>query len=219
MAEADIVSHLEWLKTEFIQEVRVVDLDKGYLSVSSFNLRMKSAVLHRAGQAIAEVFASDQPKIVHGIPHSGHYLATAVTLALGQLGKETRLHSSRKDQFIPSSWKDVYRREIRSYTASLGGIDVFSGINLSFVKAGDKVLVVDDVCAHGDTGFRIVSGLLEKSVKVVGFAVMFDKVWQGGLERVAGLGVKVFSSVRVSSLTDHDGVILASDHGDIYDHR
>jgi adenine/guanine phosphoribosyltransferase-like PRPP-binding protein len=107
---------------------------------------------------------------------------------------------------IPASWKDVYTDEIRSFTTYKSQSQVFAGINLSFIKKGDRVLLVDDVCAYGETGVRIVEGLKERGVKVVGFAVMFDKVFQGGLEKVAKLGVEAFSCVRIKRLKK-DGTV------------
>jgi len=193
------------LKAEFLAEARVLDAEKGYISVPSFNLRMKPKVLKAAAQTIAAYFKKDKVEVVHGIPHSGNYLATAVAI---ELGGNIRLHSSRKDQNIPASWKDVYRQEVRSFTTSTAGVDVFSGINLSFVKKGDRVLVLDDVCANGETGYKIVKGLQEREVKVVGFAVLFDKVFQGGLELVKSLDVKVFSCVRVKTITKLNQVVL-----------
>lgn len=189
---------LDFLAQEFLNEARVIDAAKGYISVPGFNLRMKPAILAAAAKAIAREFKNDRIEVIHGIPHSGNYLATAVAV---ELGGQVRLHSSRKDQNIPAAWKDVYRQEVRSFTASSGGVDVFSGINLSFVKKGDRVLVTDDVCARGETGYKIIKGLQEREVKVVGFAVLFDKIFQGGLEQVKSLGVKVFSCVRVEQIT------------------
>ncbi|MDZ7586793.1 MAG: phosphoribosyltransferase family protein [Patescibacteria group bacterium] len=193
-----------FLKQEFLREAKVIDAVRGYISVSSFNLRMKPEVLAAAAKLIASFFKNDKIDTVHGIPHSGNYLATAVALELGNV----RLHSSRKDQNIPTSWKDVYREEVKSFTTSSGGVDVFSGINLSFVKKGDRVLLLDDVCARGETGFKIIKGLQDRGVRVVGFAVLFDKVFQGGLEYVAGLGIKVFSCVRVKAIGIGDKVEL-----------
>lgn len=197
---------LTYLKDEFLREAKVIDAERGYISVSSFNLRMKPQVLKAAAVAIAHEFENDNIDTIHGIPHSGNYLATAVAL---ELGEGVRLHSSRKDQNIPTSWKDVYREEIRSFTTSTGTHQVFSGINLSFVKKGDRVLVLDDVCANGETGYHIVSGLQKRGVEVIGFAVLFDKIFQGGLELVAGLGIKVFSCVRVEKIGKGDSVTLA----------
>lgn len=196
---------LEWLRKEFLKEAKVIDAARGYISVSSFNLRMKPEVLGAAAKLIANFFKNEKIDTVHGIPHSGNYLATAVAL---ELGDKVRLHSSRKDQNIPTSWKDVYRQEVRSFTTSTAGMDVFSGINLSFVKKGDRVLLLDDVCARGETGYKIIKGLQERGVTVVGYAVLFDKVFQGGLEYVAGLGVKVFSCIRVNKIGSNDKVEL-----------
>ena len=196
---------LEWLRKEFLKEAKVIDAARGYISVSSFNLRMKPEVLGAAAKLIANFFKNEKIDTVHGIPHSGNYLATAVAL---ELGDKVRLHSSRKDQNIPTSWKDVYRQEVRSFTTSTAGMDVFSGINLSFVKKGDRVLLLDDVCARGETGYKIIKGLQERGVKVVGFAVLFDKVFQGGLDYVAALGIKVFSCIRVNKIGSNDKVEL-----------
>ena len=205
MAAEKIQSALAFLKSEFLRDAKVLDPERGYISISSFNLRMKPEVLRAAAKVIAHHFRNDHIDTIHGIPHSGNYLATAVAL---ELGKNVRLHSSRKDQNIPTSWKDVYREEIRSFTTSSGGATVFSGINLSFVQKGDRVLLLDDVCASGETGYRIVDGLRKRGVEVVGYAVLFDKIFQGGLEYVATLGVKVFSCVRVESIGKNDSVTL-----------
>lgn len=195
-----------FLREEFLREAKVIDPARGYISVSSFNLRMKPTVLAAAARVIAHEFKNDQIDAIHGIPHSGNYLATAVAL---ELGNGARLHSSRKDQNIPTTWKDIYREEIRSFTTTSSDITVFSGINLSFVQPRDRVLILDDVCATGETGTRIVSGLQKRGVRVVGFAVLFDKVFQGGLDHVSTLGIKAFSCVRVSEIGPHDRIILA----------
>lgn len=194
----------DFLKSEFLKEAKVIDFERGYISISSFNLRMKPTVLKAAAELIANEFKKEQITVIHGIPHSGNYLATAVALKL----PNTRLHASRKDQNIPTSWKDVYREEVRSFTTSNSGTTVFSGINLSFVKKGDRVLLLDDVCATGETGYRIISGLRERGVTVVGYAVLFDKVFQGGLDHIKTLGIKVFSCIRVAEIGPHDRIVL-----------
>lgn len=124
MTDAEVKKEVEFLKEEFRREAKVLNAEKGYISISSFNLRMKPAVLKAAARVIADHFKNDEIDTIHGIPHSGNYLATAVAF---QLNKEVRLHSSRKDQNIPTSWKDVYREEVRSFTTSSSGVDVFSG--------------------------------------------------------------------------------------------
>jgi adenine phosphoribosyltransferase len=205
MAVTKLTDELAYLQKEFLRDAKVIDPDRGYISVSSFNLLMKPAVLKAAAKVIAHEFQGDHIDIIHGIPHSGNYLATAVAL---ELPHAVFLHTSRKDQNIPTSWKDIYREEIRSFSTSSEAFSVYSGINLSFVQKGDRVLLLDDVCATGETGHKIISGLLKRGVNVVGFAVLFDKVFQGGLESIASLGIKVFSCVRVEAIGKHDHVSL-----------
>jgi adenine/guanine phosphoribosyltransferase-like PRPP-binding protein len=124
------------------------------------------------------------------------------------MGNRVRIHSSRKDQFIPSTWKDVYRQELKSFTTSSDRVTVFSGINLSFVKKGDRVLLLDDVCATGETGYHIIEGLRKRGVTVVGYAVLFDKIFQGGLEYIQTLGIKTYSCIRVEKIGKGDSVTL-----------
>lgn len=197
---------LDFLRQEFLHDAKVIDLERGYISASSFNLRMKPSILAAASRLIAHEFNGEQIDIIHGIPHSGNYLATAVALAMDN-GK-TRIHSSRKDQNVPTTWKDIFRAELRSFTTSNSGMTVFSGINLSFVLPGDRVLVIDDVCATGETGVGIVEGLQKRGVQVAGFAVLFDKVFQRGLAAVAQTGVKVYSCIHVTEIGKHDHIGL-----------
>ncbi len=205
MGPSSWVADSKFLHQEFLRDAKVIDLERGYISASSFNLRMKPKILAAAARIIARQFAGDTIDIIHGIPHSGNYLATAVALAMS---RDVRLHSSRKDQNVPTTWKDIFRAEMRSFTTSNSGVTVYAGINLSFVLPGDRVLLVDDVCATGETGVGIIEGLLRRGVRVAGFAVLFDKVFQGGLDLVAHMGVKVFSCVRVAEIGKHDRVEL-----------
>lgn len=207
MAPIDLKRDRDFLHQEFLRDAKVIDLERGYVSASSFNLRMRPSILAAAARLIAHEFKNEKIDIVHGIPHSGNYLATAVALALDN--PKLRLHSSRKDQNVPTTWKDIFRAETRSFTTSNSGMSVFSGINLSFVLPGDRVLLIDDVCATGGTGVAIIEGLLKRGVKIAGFAVLFDKVFQGGLAEVAKLGIKVYSCIHILEIGKHDMIRVA----------
>ncbi len=161
------------------------------------------ALFAAAAKVIAHHFRNLGIDVIHGIPHSGNYLATAVALAMSG---NIRLHASRKDQNVPNSWKEVYHQEIRSFLLSGEAGTVFAGINLSFVRPNERVLLIDDACGSGETGSRIIAGLLKRNVKVVGFAVMIDKIFQGGLERISKLGIETYSCIRIKEITP-DGKI------------
>ena len=198
-------SQRDFLKKTFLTDAKVFDQERGYLSTPSFNLRISAAVLKSAAELIASEFHTQNIQIVHGVPHSGNYIATAVAL---ELGGEVKIHASRKDHTVPATWKEVMRKEVRSFTSSFGGMDMYAGLNFSFVRKGDRVLVVDDVCARGETGSVIIEGLQERGVIVEGFAVLYDKIWQGGLEKISKLGIKTFSCVRVKSISKGDRIEL-----------
>ena len=68
MAADKIQSSLAYLKTEFLRDAKVIDPLRGYISISSFNLRMKPQVLKSAAAIIAQHFGNDRIDIVHGIP-------------------------------------------------------------------------------------------------------------------------------------------------------
>ena len=185
----------------------MLDARRGYISASAFNLRMQPEIIRAAAEVIADHFRSSRIDVIHGIPHGGNYLATAVALTMAG---NVRLHASRKDQNIPTSWKEVYRQEVRSSSLSGEAGTVFAGINLSFVRPTERILLIDDICASGETGAEIITGLIKRGIKVVGFAVMFDKMFQGGLERISQLGVEAYSCVRVKEITP-DGRIKILD--------
>jgi len=196
--ENKVRDKIDFLRRIFLEETRVLDIKRGYISASAFNLRMKPEVLRAAAAVIAGHFNKLEIDVIHGIPHSGNYLATAVALAMPG---NVRLHASRKDQNVPNSWKEVYHQEIRSFSLSGEAGTVFAGINLSFVRPNERVLLIDDACGSGETGSRIIAGLLERNIKVVGFAVMIDKVFQGGLERISKLGIETYSCIRIKEIT------------------
>jgi len=193
----------EFLRQTFLKEARVLDARRGYISASSFNLRMQPEIIRSAAGVIADHFRTSRIDVIHGIPHGGNYLATAVALAMAG---NVRLHASRKDQNIPTSWKEVYRQEVRSSSLSGDAGTVFAGINLSFVRPTERILLIDDICASGETGAEIITGLIKRGVKVAGFAVMFDKMFQGGLDRISKLGIETYSCIRIKEIAS-DGQI------------
>lgn len=195
----------DYLRRQFLADARVLDAKLGYISVSSFNLRMKPQVLSAAAKLIAAHFRSSKIDVIHGIPHSGNYLATAVAL---EMGGKVRLHTSRKAQHVPASWREVFRQEIGSFAPAADGLTVYSSINLSFVRKGERVLLVDDTCATGHTAATLIAGLKRRGIAVAGFAVMFDKMFQGGLDAVARLGIPVFSCLRVKAVTPLGQILL-----------
>ncbi len=82
--------------------------------------------------------------------------------------------------------------------------------HFGFVEPGMRILVIDDVVAHGSTAIAGIQALQAAGAKVVGLAVLFDKVWQNGTQRIKSeTGVDVFSLIRVKEVTPEGKLILA----------
>jgi xanthine phosphoribosyltransferase len=134
-----------------------------------------------------------------GLPDAG---ARLVSVLAEKLRVKSILPSKRTTS-LPGAWEDVVSYTNKSFTT--GQEDVRSYIG--FVKTGMKVLVVDDVVAHGETAVAAIKALQEIGVEVVGLATLFDKVWQQGVERIQkDTGVKTFSLIRIKEITT-DGQI------------
>lgn len=200
---------LSFLRGKFLEHAEVRDPYLGYIAVESFNICMDPEVLQTAASCIASEFLNSEIDVVFGIPQNGKYLGTAVALAFGRLGKNVKLHASSKGESVSGAWRDVFQGNVRSFTTKAQGERVNARINFASVESGSKVLLIDDVCACGDTAVTAILGMQEMGVEVVGFAVLFDKKFQGGLERVSELGVPVFSCVRVERI-DHNNEIILS---------
>lgn len=72
-----------------------------------------------------------------------------------------------------------------------------------------KVLVVDDVVAHGNTAVAALTALQKAGVEVIGLAVLFDKVWQKGTQRIfQETGVKVSSLISIEQITTQGDLVL-----------
>jgi adenine/guanine phosphoribosyltransferase-like PRPP-binding protein len=71
------------------------------------------------------------------------------------------------------------------------------------------VLLLDDVVAHGDTAIAAIDALHSAGVEVVGLAVLFDKLWQGGVEAIKKkTDVDTYSLIRIKEITSSGSVVL-----------
>ena len=195
------IGYLQKVRQAFLNEATVVNFERGFISAPSTNQLRNPELQGWAARIIASKFENFKIDKVFGIPISGINLATA-TAALLPGVKEV---PTRKSVETPTSWKQVFTAEIKSFTT-----EVKSSIKYSFVYPRDKVLVIDDVCAFGETATEVIRSLIEEAeADVVGFVVWWDKIFQGGLERVEKeFGIRVFSVVRVKEISKNGEIIL-----------
>jgi len=185
---------LNFLKQRFLDCAFVKDVEKGYVVVKEFNLSIDPDVLEFASRCWAENYHHDTHiDAIVGLPDAG----TRLVSVLGEMLRVKTILPSKRSTIIPSAWQDVISYSNKSFT--MGADDVQS--HIGFIKAGMRVLLVDDVVAHGNTAVAAIKALQAGGVEVIGLAVLFDKVWQNGIEIVKNeTGVDIFSLIRIEEI-------------------
>ncbi len=185
---------LDFLQHKFLQTAFIKDAKKGYIVAETFNLAIDPDVLEFASRCWAEHYHQiKQIDAIVGLPDAGSRLVSV----LAQMLRVTSILPSKRALQIPGAWRDVVSFSNASFTTNQE--EVLS--HIGFVKPGMKVLLVDDVVAHGTTAVAAIRALQAAGIEVVGLAVLFDKAWQGGMEKIkAETGVEAFSLIHLASI-------------------
>lgn len=190
------------LQKEFLSIAKVQNREKGYIAAEPFNLALDPDLLSLVSRCWAEKYV-EQPRIdaIVGLPDAGSRLVSVVADML----RVKKILPSKRTETAPSAWKSVISFSNGSFTT--GKEDVISQIG--FIEPGMRMLVVDDVVAHGTTAISALKAMQAQGVEIAGLAVIFDKVWQGGVAAIEQeTGVPVYSLIRIQEITQNDEIIL-----------
>ena len=183
----------EELRRRFLAEAKVIDAEKGYISVPSVNQRIDLEMQGWVADLIANHIKQHGLTfdVAIGIPNSGIPLATSVAERL-----KIPLAPGRKGNNVPSSWHrtTVIEGGAESFTTGVASTFVFNG-----VEADDRVLAVEDVIAKGNT-MNLIGESLQRNGNSVFVASYFAKLFQGGVERLRNLGINSFYTIGIEEL-------------------
>ncbi len=187
---------MEALKSRILKEGRY--LGKGILKVDSFiNHQIDPALMMACGEELARRFARVQPAKVFTAEISGIAPAMATGYYLGVPVVFARKHR-------PVTMPDqIFLTLTPSHTK---GRDVELMVSPEYLHAGERVLIIDDFLASGETILGLVRLVQAAQAQVVGIGALIEKTFEGGRERLASLGVPVEALARISALHD-DGRI------------
>lgn len=193
---------IQFLKQKFIEYAYVKDAEKGYVVVEGFNLAIDPDVLLFASRCWAEKYHEiKQIDAIVGLPDAGARLVSI----LGEMLRVRYILPSKRSTEIPGAWRNVVSYTNDSFTTNTE--EVVS--HIGFVKPKMKVLIVDDVVANGHTAVAAIKALQQADVDVVGMCVLFDKVWQNGIEKVKQqTGVDIYSLIRINSINKDGKIVL-----------
>lgn len=180
------------LKERILQEGR--NLGHGILKVDGFiNHQVDPMLMMEAGRELAARFAHTGATKVLTAEISGIAPAMTTALALG-----IPLVYARKTK--PVTMTDpVYVEAAPSHTK---GVSVFLMCSPEFLKPGDRVLIIDDFLATGQTISALVRLVHHAGAELVGIGALIEKAFEGGRAELEPLGVPLHALVVISDMSN-----------------
>ena len=165
------------------------------LKVSSFlNHQMDPDLIMELGRELADRFRADGVTKILTIESSGIAIAVAVGAALHVPVLFAKKHRTSNVSGV------LYQTLVHSYTH---GTDYTVVVEREYLKADDRVLIIDDFLANG----KAVEGLLDLSAQagatVVGAGIVIEKGFQDGGLQLRASGLRVESLAIVDSMNEN----------------
>lgn len=183
---------MQALKERILREGR--NLGHGILKVDGFiNHQVDPTLMMEAGRELAARFANVGATKVLTAEISGIAPALTTALALG-----VPLVYARKTK--PVTMTDpVYVEAAPSHTK---GISVFLMCSPEFLGPGDRILIIDDFLASGQTISALVRLVRHAGAELVGIGALIEKVFEGGRADLERLGVPLHALVTITDMLD-----------------
>lgn len=201
------MANIQQFQQRFLEIVEITDPKKKYLKVKALNILMQMRDLKMILDLWVDYLIEQDIEFdsIAGLADAGNRFSTALALEYMTRAeeKDIAVHPTKKNA-LPGSWKNIVTYDAHSFTTDGDNIPAYIGE----VTPGMKVLLVDDVIAKGDTAVAAIHALQEAGVIVVGLVVIFDKLEQGGMQRIEEeTGVKAYSLVTVEEVSE-EGIRL-----------
>ncbi len=171
------------------------NLGRGILKVDGFvNHQVDVTLMLHAGQELAQRFADAGATKVLTAEISG--IAPAVTTALA-LNLPVIYARKTKPITMPD---EVYRASAPSHTK---GHFVELMVSPEVLDESDRILIVDDFLASGQTIAALARIVQRSGAKLVGIGALIEKTFEGGRQLLASqFAVPIESLVTISDMTN-----------------
>ena len=183
---------MEALKVRILRDGE--NLGGGILKVDSFiNHQVDPALMIEAGRVLAERFVGCGATKVLTAEISG--IAPALTTALAL---DVPLIYARKTKPVTMT-EPVYVEAAPSHTK---GVSVFLMCSPEFLGPDDRILIIDDFLASGQTIMALVRMVRHAGAELVGIGALIEKTFEGGRSDLEQLGVPLHALVAVTDMSD-----------------
>ena len=181
---------MQELKDRILKEGK--NLGGGILKVDGFiNHQVDPVLMNTCGREFAQIFKDIGATKVLTAEISG--IAPAVTTAL-HLGLPVVYARKHKPITMPDQ---VFLTLTPSHTK---GRTVELIISPEYLAGGEKVLIIDDFLASGATILGLVRLAQSAGAQVIGIGVLIEKVFEGGRDALAHLGVPIKALARIKAM-------------------
>jgi len=170
------------------------NLGRGILKVDSFiNHQVDPILMMAVGQALAARFFDCEATKVLTAEISG--IAPAMTTALALQIPVVYARKTKPVTMHPS----VITATAPSHTK---GKEVKLMVSPEFLGPGDRVLIIDDFLASGQTIRALAELAADAGATIVGIGAVIEKAFENGREKLAHLNVPVEALAVISSMED-----------------
>ena len=195
---------MEKLKQRIREEGKIRGTNE-ILKVDSFlNHQIDAAFLTDLGRAFRDRFEGCRVDKILTIEASGIGIAVAAAPAFGNV--PVLFAKKNKTKNIAG---DVYISQAESFTQDRRPYNIF--VSKEFLKAGEKVLLMDDFLANGSALAALTDIARQAGAEVVGAAIVIEKAFQPGGKLIRDKGVRVESLARIAEMSEEKGVVFAED--------
>ena len=183
---------MEALKERILRDGE--NLGSGILKVDSFiNHQVDPALMIEAGKVLAGRFADCGATKVLTAEISG--IAPALTTALAL---DLPLVYARKTKPVTMT-EPVYVEAAPSHTK---GMSVFLMCSPEFLTPKDRILIIDDFLASGQTIQALVRMVRHAGAELVGIGALIEKSFEGGRRDLEPLGIPLEALAVIGEMTD-----------------
>ncbi len=190
---------MQALKDRILSEGRY--LGNGILKVDAFiNHQVDPALMMACGEELARRFAHTRPDRVFTAEISGIAPAFATAYYL-----KTPVVFARKHR--PVTMPDqIFLTLTPSHTK---GREVELMVSPEYLHAGERVLIIDDFLASGETILGLVRLVQAAQATVVGIGALIEKTFEGGRDKLGFLNVPIEALARISALHEDGSIEFA----------
>jgi len=193
---------MEKLKQRIREEGKIRGTNE-ILKVDSFlNHQIDAAFLSEIGQEFRARFHGCQVDKILTIETSGIGIAVAAAPAFGNV--PILFAKKNKTKNIAG---DVFISQAESFTQDRRPYNIF--VSKEFLKAGEKVLLMDDFLANGSALAALADIAHQAGAEIVGAAIVIEKAFQPGGGLIRDKGIRVESLARISEMSEEKGVVFA----------